>query len=341
MSAMIRWLEITSAAAVVLAVARLVVLVLPRGGIVRARNAFLLKRGARDRFDWTPVSLPRDFRVTKGVTPPVVERALRGAGIDRIQRDRERALAIVGYLLRSAGTGGGIRADLATTFRGIQEGRGYCADFVRVYMAAAASVNLFCRRWAFSFDGFGGHGHTFVEIYDNDHACWMFVDVFNNVFAVRRGDRQPLDAIALRAQLISDAGAVQFVPASSGRPGYPHHDKLVDYYKRGLREWCMWWGNDEGDREHDVIARILLGISGRLAYRLVTGVSTAPKLVVLEGGHDEAAVVRAAKLRHRIVLAGTVALVGALLVLCSSWASHASKLAAVSLSSNPEPGVVH
>lgn len=341
MSTIVGWLGVASGIAVALALVRLAALMLPRGGVVRARNAFLLKRGAGIRFDWTPMNVPHDFPVAKRVAPAVIVRAMRDAGIDRIEGDRTRAFAIVGCLLRNANTGGGIRADLATTFRGIQAGRGYCADFVRVYMVAAACVNLFCRRWAFSFDGFGGHGHTFVEVYDGAHARWTFIDVFNNVYAVKRGEQRPLDALELRAQLIRDPGAVQFVQASSGRLGYPHHEKLVDYYERGGREWCIWWGNDESDREYDVLARILRRFSGRLAYRLITGMLTAPHLIALEDGNDEAALARVATLRREIVRAGTVALVGALLVVFSISVAQAAKLAVLGLSPVPEPRITH
>ena len=138
-----------------------------------------------------------------------------------------------------------IRADLATTCAGIVAGNGYCADYVRVYLAAARSAGLFCRQWAFSFDGFGGHGHTFVEVYDRERGRWSFIDVHNNVYAVLAGTDVPSTRLRCARALL----ATRRLPSSSGAPapvgpGFPHFDKLLDYYRRGADEWYLWWGND-------------------------------------------------------------------------------------------------
>ena len=306
MIAVLRWFVIVIAVVLVAALGRLGSLTFPGSRTVRARNAFLLRRGRVADFNWMPGNVPHDFRVGIGHAPEVIVSALRGAQIDRITRDRERALAIVGLLLRNAGSGGGIRADLATTYRGVQHGRGYCADYVRVYLAAAASVGLFCRRWAFSFDGYGSHGHTFVEIFDRDNARWMFIDVFNNVYAVKREDATPLDALGLRAALLGHPEGVKFLSASPARPGFVHQDKLIQYYVNGLREWCLWWGNDAVEQERGGLTQILLAFSGRIAYRLIIGLTRVPSLVAVDPERNEAELARMDVLRRRIQRAGSV-----------------------------------
>lgn len=294
---------------------RLAMLLLPGARTVRARNSFLLTRRPGSALDWSPDHVPDDFRVGEGPATHRLEAALREVGIHEIHGDRERALAIVGYLLRNAGGGGGIRSDLIETFRGIQRGKGYCADYVRVYLIAASSLGLCCRRWAFTFDGFGDHGHTFAEVFDRGRRQWMFVDVFNNVYATRAGSETPLGAVELRSELVGNADAVRFVPASSARAGYRYHEKLLEYYRRGVREWLVWWGNDEAARENAGAARFLRPISRRLAYRLVTGALTAPRLVVAEPA-DQAALARMSRLRRHVVRAGSVAIgSGAILAL--------------------------
>ncbi len=46
------------------------------------------------------------------------------------------------------------------------------------------------RQWGFSFDGFGGHGHTVVEVYDRQRGKWLLLDVFNNFHAVDASQRR-------------------------------------------------------------------------------------------------------------------------------------------------------
>lgn len=316
MTATLDWLMVAAAVVFCAAVVRLTTLALPGERAVRARNALLLRYGRGTHLDWTPSDVPADFRLGDRSIPKVIERAVQDSVLSTIGGGSERALAITGWLMRNVTNGGGIRADLATTWRDIQRGLGYCADFVRLYMVIAAYLGLFCRRWAFSFDGYGGHGHTVVEVYDQDHERWMFIDVFNNVYAARGSSDRPLAAMELRAELLGNPGNVRFVRASPARLGYLHHEKLVEYYVRGAREWCLWWGNDEARRERGWLARILLLVSGKLAYRLVTGMLTVPPLVVVEPA-DRVTLERMAAVRRQLRYAAGVATAAAIILIAA------------------------
>ena len=186
---MIRWAIVGNVVLIAGALLWLVTCVLPPARAVRARNALLMRRGAAGDFAWIPAGVPVDFRVESGPVPGVIAAAVKDARIDALESDWQRAIALVEMLVRHAAREGGIQADLATTYRQIVAGNGYCADYVRVYLASAALIDLFCRQWAFSFDGFGGHGHTFVEVYDRNHARWSFIDVHNNVYATKSLER--------------------------------------------------------------------------------------------------------------------------------------------------------
>ena len=48
----------------------------------------------------------------------------------------------------------------------------------------AGAAGLTAREWGFSFDGFGGHGHALVEVYDRGLSKWVFLDVYNNIQAL-------------------------------------------------------------------------------------------------------------------------------------------------------------
>jgi len=298
---MMRGFVLANAFALIVAVACLALLLLPAERAVRVRNAFLMRRGSIESFNWTPATPPSGFREERGRAPGVIEAAVDEAGVRDAGSDWQRARRLVEMLVRHAHHEGGIRADLATTFEGIVAGYGYCADYVRVYLAAAASAGLFCRQWAFSFDGFGGHGHTFVELYDRQRAGWAFIDVYNNVYAVLAGTEVPVNALALRDALLHAPGSIEFRQAAPGRLGFPHFEKLLDYYRRGAGHWYLWWGNDVVTREQNGLARILRLISGRLAHLAGSAFGSLPPLVVLATSENEDAIARMEGLRRRVL----------------------------------------
>jgi hypothetical protein len=318
---MTRGFALANALALLVALVWLAVLTLPAARAVRVRNAFLLRRGRAEDFAWTPATTPQDFRAEHLPAPTVIEAAVEAAGVSNANHDWQRARALVGMLVQHSRHEGGIRADLAATFAGIVAGYGYCADFVRVYIAAAGGAGLFCRQWAFSFDGFGGHGHTFVEIYDRERSVWSFVDVHNNVYAVLGGTEAPLDALALRNALIHAPASIEFRQAAPGRLGFPHFDKLLDYYRRGAGEWYLWWGNDVISREQGRLARATGTISDRLAHRVGSALGQLPPFVVLATPENERAIARMEKLRRHVLAAAV--LCGALVVsLCAQFGWH-------------------
>ena len=310
------------AVALVLAAGWLAWLVVPPGRAIRVRNAFLLRRGREEDFAWTPASRPSDYRVETLRPPAEIERALADAGVPAIDDDWDRAKALVTMLVAHRRREGAIRADLATTFRGIVDGNGYCSDYVRVYLAAASRVDLFCRQWAFSFDGFGGHGHTFVEVFDRRRSAWSFLDVHNNVYAVLSGSPAPLSALELRRALVERASDVQFPRAGPGPLGFPHRDKLVDYYRRGVAEWYLWWGNDVITRDATRLPQPIARWLGPLLHRVRGATWRLPPLVALTTAENDARVVAMERLRRRIIATAVVAAALAALLLATRVSSQ-------------------
>jgi len=297
----LNWFGIVNASALVVAVGRLARLILPSAKAVRVRNALLLRRGHVEDFTWTPAAVPPTFRIETSSAPAAIRDAVPSLGRESGD-DWQRALALVGMLVRHAQYDDAIQADLVTTYRGIVAGHGYCVDFVRVYMAAAQSAGIFCRQWAFSFDGFGGDGHTFVEVYIPQRAAWAFLDVHNNVFAVIAGSQIPADALSLRLALVNSPSSVEFRRAAPGRLGFPNTGKLLEYYQRGAYQWYLWWGNDMVQREQAGLIRMVSRFSGRLAHRLVSVLGCTPPLVVLRTPENDHDIARMERLRHRVLL---------------------------------------
>src|SRR6266550_2213521 len=230
-------------AALVAVLAYVTWLAYPPTEAVRLRNALLLRRGNEADFSWTPDTVPADFRAERA--PPSADYAaiVQSLGVGEVELDWDKARLLAAHLARHAGDKGPIRSDLATTYHRIQQGYGYCADFVKAYLGLAHAAGLFARQWAFSFDGFGGHGHTFVEVFDRQRGRWIFIDVFNNFHAIDVSSGEVLAALDFREIVAGNQAGVAMRPNGSGRLGFIHEAKALDYYRRGVPEWYMWWGN--------------------------------------------------------------------------------------------------
>ena len=321
-------LTVANALVLVAAATWLASLTLPSRQAVRVRNAFLLRRGRLTDLGWTPSNTPGDFRAETAQPPAEIAAAVAAAGVCDAGGDWDRALALVGMLVRHSQREGAIQADLATTYNGIVAGSGYCADYVRVYLAAARAVDVFCRQWAFSFDGFGGHGHTFVEVYDRTSASWRFVDVHNNVYATLADRQTPLDALSLRDALLANPSSIAFRRAAPGRLGFPHSEKLLAYYRRGARQWYVWWGNDVITRERAASLKAIARVSGRFAHRIGSVLGHLPSLVVLATADNERDIERMEALRRRVLGALSVCgVLAALLALQFGWSYYVRRSA--------------
>jgi len=279
----------------------LAALTLSSGRALRTRNAFLLRRGALEDFSWTPSHVPPDFSVERNRAPAAIETAVTSAGIQSIADDWQRALALVGMLIQHWQREGAIRSDLATIYREIVAGGGDCSDYVRVYLAAASMSNIFCRQWAFSINGFGDRGHTFVEVFDRKRNAWKFLDVHNNVYAVRAGTDQPFSALELRQALTDAPSTVEFRAAGPGRLGFSHFDRLLEYYKRGAAEWSLWWGNDVVSRDRVPFDVAIARWSGRFQHWIRAAFTPWPKLVAYETDGNRPQISRMERLRRQVV----------------------------------------
>jgi hypothetical protein len=195
--------------------------------------------------------------------PAPIAAAARAIAATAGSDDFSLARALAAHLNAHAVKGEQIRSlDVAEIYQAIiNEGTGYCADVVDAYIALAHAVGLFARPWAFSFDGFGGHGHINVEVFDRTRGAWVMLDVFNNVLATDRRTGKPLSVAEFRAAFGTDRSSVVFMPIAAGRQRIWVYDKLVEYYARGFDQWYLWSGNNVVSRT----AGPLVASVGRIA----------------------------------------------------------------------------
>jgi glycosyltransferase involved in cell wall biosynthesis len=215
--------------------------------LVRARNALSLGDDLAQGADWAPPAVPSDFKLETRAPDPYFVALADQLGLAGLADDWERTLAISRHLLGTTPkrTGGAIQSDLETThLKIVDQGAGYCGDFVRVFTAIANAAGMVVRPWAFSFDGFGGHGHIWVEVWNRRRQAWELADVFQNYQYVL-ADGVPLSAAQTRAALIRHDPQLQLLPLSPvAPPGWAIEAKARDYLQRGLAEWYAPWGNN-------------------------------------------------------------------------------------------------
>ncbi len=290
--------------------------------VVRMRNALLIVDGPATDFDWSPATRPAGFALDSAPPDPMFVAAVRRLQLDTLPDDWARAVAISRHLLTGSQTlsGGAIQSDLRSTYRRIIEhGDGYCADFVRAFSALAGTAGIPVRSWAFSFDGFGGHGHVFPEIWNRQLQRWQLIDVYNN-YAIVDADNQPLAAMEFRRALLEGTAGVQLRPlAESARPGFILEEKAWQYYRNGRHEWYLWWDEQAFAYDQSWAVRSFEGHSRSLAQMgaIVQGVH--PRIRILATTHNAPKIAAMRRLRtHLLTVAGLVTAAAASMAACAA-----------------------
>jgi len=248
---------------------------------VRLRNAMLARRGSLRDFDWTPQNIPVVFRQEKARPYDRFREVVAALNLDSCGSDWERALRIAEHLTLLTRDLGPIQRDLETTYRQMTRGYGYCADFVKVFLGLAHAAGLHSRQWCFSFDGFGGHGHTFVEVFDRTANKWFFLDVHNNIHARNAATNVPLGALEFREALLLGSPVFRISSNGAGRLGFPIEAKLLAYFRRGLQEWYFICGNAVFSYEASPLVRWASTVSGPMGQIVASSLGEHPSIQVL------------------------------------------------------------
>ena len=282
--------------------------------ITRYRNAFLAEAGSEADFNWTPATMPADYLQEHA---PIPEELSRWHGLARTGETLSRALAMARALSVKPRLGDPIQRSTATTLATIETaGIGYCVDYTKVFSALAYSVGIPVREWAFSFDGFGGHGHIFNEVWDNDNQRWLMIDVFHGFYPRDRASGAPLSALEFRRRLLWAPASILWERLTPVAFGFKTDAEALDYYQRGAREWYLWWGNNSlgYDQQPMVAWASQFGHLPEQVAAMLTG--ALPKFKVLLTEENRAAFERLMWLKYFLL---TAAAAEALLALALIW----------------------
>jgi len=253
--------------------------------LVKFRNAMLVKVGPADAFDWRPDTRPGDFREERAPAPAEMNEAVSAAvGSSSRNSDFLTALDLARHLAKNRQRAAPpIQKSTLETYREIVgEGQGYCADFTQVFNGLAHAAGLEVREWGMSFEGYGGNGHAFSEIFDRGREQWVFIDSFYS-FYVTDGTGRPLAASEFRDRLLTRSTDLHVEPIVAEKFGFKSPERALDYYRRGAASFYMWWGNDVFSYDNNAVlghlgaSRALQQLAG-----VVLGIQPA---MVLAAGH--------------------------------------------------------
>ncbi len=279
---------------------------------VRLRNALVLQEDARPELDWTVDQAPPSFKRESLPAASLFQARADALGLKMIADPWERALAIASHLLRASPvlSGEAIQSDLQGTYLRITErGEGYCGDFVRSFMALAHAAGLQTRAWGFAFDGFGGHGHIWVEIWNARLSRWQLLDVFNNAYFTLND--QPLSAIEMHQALLSRDPALRMHRIDSqARPGYAIEAKAWDYYHRGESQWYQLLGDNLESYDSNRWVRVSAYLSRSLEQLAAIAAGVYPGMAVWQTEQNREAFLALRSLRQRLSWLAGVALAG-------------------------------
>jgi glycosyltransferase involved in cell wall biosynthesis len=283
-------------------IASVLVQAFPSTEAVRLRNALLFDVRASSSADWTPGNVPDTFMLERSRTPRLIAEAAGAIAAKSAGSDIDLARDLVRHLTAHAIRGGRIDSfDVQEIYRSIvTDGNGYCADVVDAFLALAHSVGLFARPWAFSFDGFGGHGHIVVEVYDRQERRWVMLDVFNNVLATEAESGRLLSVAEFRRVFLSDRGGVMFRPISPGIQRIPVYSRLVDYYERGIDQWYQWNGNNVIGRGDHPLVRAAAHVREEAAELMSLALGRYPSIVPIGTNGNRDAIQQMLALRWRL-----------------------------------------
>jgi hypothetical protein len=269
--------------------------------LVRMRNALLLQSHPAS-YQWPVDKRPADFPVDDTDALVSYREAISKHGLVVDGDDWSTALAIGRHLL----VGGKrrstpIQSNLEQTYsRIVQNGEGYCGDYVDSFTGLAHVAGLSTRPWAFSFDGFGGHGHIFNEVWDRKAGRWIAIDVFNNMYFTDAEGRA-LSAIELREGLRQGVALRVTRIRADVRGGFAHDDRALAYYRAGLNEWYMWWGTDVFAYDRSPVVRLFGPVSRSAEQLAAIAAGVHPRIRILEVPENEGARAALSGLRWRLL----------------------------------------
>jgi hypothetical protein len=126
----------------------------------------------------------------------------------------------------------------------------------------------------------------------------------------------PLSALEFRSAMLRNSTLLKLAPLDPGaRVGWTIEAKAWDYYRRGLPEWYMWWGNNVFTYDRSLLVRTFSGISRSIEQLGGIFQGVYPGVQILATPENRRQVEALSRLRVHLLLAGLAAVLA-----CAAWA---------------------
>ena len=304
-----RRLGVTAAFVVVLG-AVLAYAVRPPFENTRMRNSLVARLGTPQDFEWTPAHLPQGFILDTGTIPaPFVQAAQKAHAASRPEDPSwSTALALGRHLASGPGRGSGIKKSTLAAYRIIMARKaGYCADFTQVFNGLSRAAGLAVREWGMSFDGFGGNGHAFNEIYDSTLGKWVFIDSYMSFYVEDPVTNIPLSAMEFRERLRNgrDTDQLRIVPIDRKRFAFRSAAQAIAYYGKGADQMYLWFGNNVFSYDQQPLVAFLGRYSRALEQATAIILGVHPSMMIIPS-RTNASMVNWLFKKRDLFFAGTV-----------------------------------
>lgn len=315
-----RWRLVLQCTALLATLAWTLALVTPSTEAVRLRNSFVATVGQEQDFTWTPDQVPASFLLELSPVPDefkAVAEMLRG-GEDEPSTEFAMSLKIARHLTSKPQRGGAVRRNSWETYETIlTKGRGYCSDFSQVFNALAIAADVPVREWGLGFDGFGA-GHAFNEIWDTSMEKWIFVDSFHSLYAQDPATGTPLSVMEFQRRLREGASEKELTiqPIVPERFAFESAAKALDYYRRGMDQFYLCWGNNVFTYDRHPVVHLLNPVSRSLEQGGAIVVGVYPHICILQTPGSQAHI--DSLFRKRNLFLASVSLLAVMLFLLAS-----------------------
>lgn len=279
------------------------------------RNSLVAASLAESGFDWAPGEVPADYLEEKAPPPPwfaqrVDELGLREGGLGAIQ-NAVRALHTAKFV------GKPIQGNLRKTWQLIEgKGRGYCADYSKLFTAMMNAAHIPVREWALGHENFGS-GHTFNEVYIDGQ--WVFVDAFNGMMVRDLKSAHWLSVLEFRERLEAGGMDLDVIKLTAPDVFFQTSEEGLNYYSRSTEYFYMLWGRNVFGYESNPWVAKAADLSRSLERAVAIVIGEYPGIRMLETDANGPALMQVKMVRVWLYLALALELMLGFYVLKIWW----------------------
>lgn len=248
---------------------------------IRVRNSLLLITSEYNNINWSPNGVPKSFK-QETLKPPSVFKDIVLEVTNSDQSNLEKAISLAQHLRKTPGPETPVKSNSITTYYEIvKNGLGYCADYTQVFVALAHAASIPVREWGFAIDNYNG-GHAFVEIWEPKISNWVFIDPSISFIVIDKITRKPLSVYEFNYKLLhEETETISIIPILEGRFGWRDKNGALDFYKRGAKQFFLYWGNNIFTYENNTIIRLAEKLSRSMGQFIGIMIGVNPEIMLL------------------------------------------------------------